>query len=355
MNKYIPEKINKLTEYVPNLRICEVVLDANESPYDLPDDLKEEICNRIKTTKVNRYPDSFASSLIKAYAENYNIRSANIIAGNGSDELISLIITGFVSPSDTIITADPDFSMYNFYASMVGADVNIYEKRANDCTDIEEITREINEKKARLFIFSNPCNPTGKSYDRDAILKMAQNTDALIIVDEAYEEFSEKDNSLIKCCDKYDNLIVLRTLSKAYGLAGIRLGFAVANDEIIRALYKIKSPYNTDSISQLFGEIVLSKPEIMKANVKNIIAEKIRVQNELSQIFEKTNLQVNDTDTNFLYVSNNDKEKSEIINDFLLSKSIKIRILGCSLRITIGKPEENDRLISAMKEICSRL
>lgn len=247
----IPEKLKRLEIYEPVTEIYNVRLDANESFQNLPDDIRRDVLKAVEQVEFNRYPDPFAVKLCEKFGRFFHVKPELLTAGNGSDELISLIVPNFLESGDTMLVALPDFSMYTFYAQMNNIRVEALQKAEDMVTSAADILERAKDKNARLLIFSNPCNPTSLKLSRDDIIKIIEGTDALVIVDEAYMDFAE--GSVLDVVEKYHNLIVLKTCSKALGLAAIRLGFAAACKELTDILHALKSPYNVNSLTQAVG------------------------------------------------------------------------------------------------------
>ncbi|MBR5453184.1 MAG: histidinol-phosphate transaminase [Clostridia bacterium] len=351
MNKYIPEKIAKLDEYIPDNGKYDIRVDANESPFLPSDEMKKDMEKAFSCLAFNRYPDSEASCLKSAFADAYGLDADCVVAGNGSDELISVITATFLSPGDKVLVVLPDFSMYEFYSKICGAEVVRYEKHSDFSVDFDDISRRIKDEDIKMVIFSNPCNPTGRAYDRKSIDKFLDSADTLVVVDEAYMEFCTGDSSVLSEYNGRDNLIVLKTLSKAFGLAAMRCGFAVGNRELITAIKKVKSPYNVNSATQAVAAAVLSHMDEIKANTAVMIAQRQRIEKELTMLSEKYSFKVYKSDTNFVFAHIG--EKSREIYSYLVSRSIKIRLMGEYLRITASYPEETDRVMSALTDAFS--
>ncbi|MBQ2827028.1 MAG: histidinol-phosphate transaminase [Clostridia bacterium] len=347
MNKYIPEKIAKLDEYIPDNGKYDIRVDANESPFLPSEAMKKDMENAFSGLAFNRYPDSEASCVKRAFAEVYGLDADCVVAGNGSDELISVIAATFLSPGDKVLVVLPDFSMYEFYSKISGAEVVRYEKHSDFSVDFDDISRVVAKENIKMVIFSNPCNPTGRAYDRETIDRFLDTADTLIVVDEAYMEFCTADASVLGEYKSRDNLIVLKTLSKAFGLAAMRCGFAVSNRELITAIKKVKSPYNVNSATQAVAAAVLSHVDEIKENTSAMVRERQRMEKELTALSEKYSFKVYRSDTNFVFMHIG--VKSREIYSYLADRSVKIRLMGEYLRITASYPEETDRVMSALR------
>lgn len=339
------EKIRGLTPYEPLSGSYKIRLDANESCFNLPEDMMEQIHKALDTLDFNRYPDPDAEKLCKAFAGYYGIDPQTVTAGNGSDELISVIMTSFLMKGDTLVTVEPDFSMYRFYATLAEARCVPVHKKKDFTIGIDDVIRTVKEEKAAAVIFSNPCNPTSKALRYDEIRKLLRSVDALVVLDEAYMDFWEE--SLLQEIGAYDNLLILRTASKAVGAAALRLGFAVSNPTVTRALKAVKSPYNVNSFSQAAGAVLYENREYLSNVKKTIVSLRQSLYNSLMELSGKFPgmLCVQSGCTNFVFIQT---DYSEEIYRFLLQNGIAVRLMGQYLRVTAGTKEENSALLTAL-------
>ena len=313
-----------------------VFLDANENPYNTPN---------------NRYPDPLQRDLKSLIAPLKGVKVENIFLGNGSDEAIDLIFRAFCRPGvDNVVAIDPTYGMYQ-----VCAEVNDVEYRKM-LLDVyyqfkaSSLLSAIDENTKAMFICS-PNNPTGNSLCRKEIESLLKKFDGLVVVDEAYIDFSSSE-SLLKDLEQYPNLIVLQTFSKAWGCAAIRLGMAFASPEIIAIFNKIKYPYNVNRLTQEEAIKVLQQPEQIKAWVNTLLEERTRVMDEFVKL--PCCVRVFPTDANFFLAKV--YEATQIYN-YLVSEGIIVRnrtnVALCNdcLRITIGTKEENDALLNALRKV----
>ncbi len=353
-NRFISNKINKMEEYNPCSAKYQVRLDANESPFGLSDEILSEFEEAVKSISYNRYPDPRASELVEKFAAVYNVKSENVVAGNGSDELISLICTGFLEPGDKLITLTPDFSMYQFYAELVGAEVINFYKTHDFQFDFGRLIDAVMKKKAKAVIFSNPCNPTSAICSREDIItlvKACSESSCLVIADEAYMEFCDTDESVMSLVDQYDNLIVLKTLSKAFGLAGLRVGFMISNPDIVLAVRKFKSPYNLNALSQKLAGIVLDHYDEIKNNIQMLKTGTQALYEAIKGLEEVGNFTILKPYANFITLAFDDKEAAAFVSEKLHEYGIAVRFTSGLLRINCGKEEENKKFIDSFTEI----
>ena len=339
------EKIRDLTPYEPIKGEYPIRLDANESFIQAPADMINRAAAKL-ASGINRYPDALAAELCAAFAKQYGVDAANVAAGNGSDELISVIFGGFLMKGEKFATLAYDFSMYDFYGSISeGVKVKI-EKNDDFSVDVDKVIDICNREEIKLLIFSNPCNPTSLGLKKEEVRKIITSVKALVVLDEAYMDFW--DQSLLAEVSDYDNLLILKTCSKAFGLAAIRVGFAVGNETLIRAIKAVKSPYNVNSFSQFMAAELLSDKASSDAALKEILDSKEELDSAIRELNEKYSFAqyIPQSVTNFITI------KTDIageIFEHLLTKGIAIRNFGAFLRITAGAPEENAMLLEELE------
>jgi len=329
----IRDRVKNLTPYSAEREKTEIGLDKNESPFSLPKQLKRRIVTQLKDLPFNRYPSSSSEGLREKLADFHSLKKENVIAGNGSDQLISYAVKLF--SGDRVVITPPTFSMYRFYSNLAGFDV-LEVPLTDDFNLRHQQIKDAIQGAAALFLCS-PNNPTGNTFDRRTILDLLE-TGTPLILDEAYAEFSGKSEmDLIK---EYDNLIVLRTFSKAFGVAGARIGYAVASERTVEYLLKVKPPYNLNSLSESIAKVLLEKYEIIQERVELIIEER----NRMYKKFEKYSYP---TEANFLLMGLD-------AHDFLRERGIGVRKfsgrLADKMRVTVGMKEQNDRLIESLEE-----
>ena len=343
LQNLVRENIKRLTPYSSARKefagAAEIFLDANENGFGSP-----------LSINFNRYPDPLQTEIKEKIAARENVLASEIFIGNGSDEAIDLLFRIFCEPRrDNALVCPPTYGMYEVSAAV--NDVAI--KRANLTEDFRldrpAIEKAIDENTKLLFVCS-PNNPTGNAFASDEILDLAKNFGGIVVVDEAYIHFS-KENSLMNKINEQTNLVVLQTFSKAWGLAGLRVGLAFANAEIIALFNKVKPPYNVSEIAQKAILDALENRAAVEETISAIIAGRERLIKNLEKFsfVEK----IYPTDANFVLVKTTDAEK---IYQFLLNEKIVVRnrnnvelCEGC-LRITVGTPEENESLLEALRK-----
>ena len=346
MSYKLNKKIVDLVPYEPISGTYKIRLDANECPTDMPEDIKEQLKAAIDELPFNRYPDPMAAGVVKAFSDFYKIDPELVTAGNGSDELIFLIESAFLEKGDKMLVVSPDFSMYNFYSSICEVECASFIKNDSLDIDVDALAKKINTDNIKLVIFSNPCNPTGRGITADDARKLVSDTEALIVLDEAYMDFW--DQSLLDEVERYSNLIIFRTASKAIGSAALRLGFAVANKTISSAIKAVKSPYNVNSFSQAAGEIIFKNQDFLKNRLKTIVLSREKLYNGLVEISQtKADFVPIESVANFVFVKTPESKK---IWEYLKENSIVVRLMGEYLRITAGTVEEVEETLKTIKQ-----
>lgn len=313
-----------------------IFLDANENPFE---------------NGLNRYPDPKQKNIKKALSKLKKVPENHIILGNGSDELLDLLFRAFCEPNrDSVITLPPTYGMYGVLANL-----NAIENKEivlqNDFEPNVDLILKATDETTKILFLCSPNNPTGNTFSGDKIQILLENFSGLIVIDEAYIDFSDKE-SWLKKIDEFPNLIILQTLSKAFGLAGIRLGILYANPEIIIVLDKIKPPYNINKLSQEKALERIENYESVLKEIEVILSERKKMIADLNTI--KFIKKIYNSDANFVLIKVDDAEKRY---NQLVEKGIVIRnrssqeLCENCLRITIGTEKENQQLLEILKSL----
>ena len=340
------EKIKDLKPYDPIQGSYRVRLDANESFLPLPQALVEEAKAAVERTAFNRYPDPAARELCQAFAACYGVQPQQVVAGNGSDELITVLFEAFLEKGDAFATVEPDFSMYAFNGHLHEARHVAIPKGKDLRLDVEAVAAACQREQVKLLIFSNPCNPTSLVCGREEMRKLiASLPDTLVVLDEAYMDFS--DQSLLGEVEDHPNLLVLRTCSKAFGMAALRLGFAVCGKTLAGALRAVKSPYNVNSLSQAVGTAVLRRKGELDRALETILRSRDQLYAGLRELGEKYpgRFRLLPGETNFAAL---EMEDGPELLGYLDPQGVGIRYTGGLVRVTCGAPEENKIVLEEM-------
>lgn len=341
------EKVKNLIPYEPISGTYEIRLDANESFLTVPKQIEEEMVTACRNSALNRYPDPNAVKLVKGFANYFKLDPDCVTAGNGSDEIISIIMNAFLQKGDKILTLEPDFSMYRFYAEIAECESVKYQKDENLEINIDEVISLANSERVRIVIFSNPCNPTSRIVTRNDVRKLISSTDALVVLDEAYMDFAENE-SLLSEFQNYDNLIILKTCSKALGCAALRLGFAVCNKTLTNVIRAVKSPYNVNSVSQALGEVLFSHPDYIDSCIETVVNSRKELYSAICKLKSDKIEKVYETHTNFVFMK---VKNAKQVFEKMKENGIIIRNMGDYLRITAGNAHENKRLLEALQKV----
>lgn len=350
----LPEKLSSMTPYDPCEDIYQIKLDANESYFSLPEELRDAIAASIDTIDFNRYPDPAVTDLRRLAGREFRIAPNNIVVGNGSDELISLIMNTFAPRGGKVMVLSPDFSMYQFYAEVAELEVVNMFKDGEFMLTEEDVIKRAQAEKPDILIFSNPCNPAGQGFTHAETIRICNALeDTLVVVDEAYMDFW--DQSILDVSTALENVLVMRTLSKAFGCAALRCGFVIGYADLTDQLNKTRSPYNINSITQMAACIVLEDTSWKKEQCAEIVARKNELEQACTELEKQCGVfTVLPTHTNFVVLHT---EKCSKIFEELKKHSICVRCFPKydMLRITTGSAEENAALLDALKEICAAM
>ena len=351
-NKIIAEKyVTGLSKF--RNKAAKVKLSANESALGPSPKAIKEYSRLSKNFK--RYPDSEGISLRKTIAKKFKLDLNRIILGSGSDQILELICKAFLRKGDEVIVPKYSFLIYRLYSQMNGAKV-LYSKEKNFTISVDEILKMVT-KKTKIVFLANPNNPTGTYIDKKKLLFLRKKlrSNILLVVDDAYFEYvKQKDySSGLQLFSNFKNVIVTRTFSKIYGLAGLRVGWGYGSKEIINSLNQYKPPFNINSPALSAAEAAIQDNAWLKKEIKHVN----KWNDKFFKEFEKLNIETNKSFTNFLLINfDKVKKNSSIIFRLLAGAGILVRKMDNygiknSLRVTIGKNEENKKLILKLKKV----
>lgn len=326
-------------------------LDANENPFDLPGEIKAAIESQLSTAMFARYPDPLARDLLKDIAAYTKVPVECLLVGNGSDELILNIMLAF-GMGRTVLIATPTFSMYKIHGQIAGALCQGVARKQDFQPDVLQLLQEAAQTKAAIIVLCTPNNPTGNATPLEQIETLVTNTSALVVVDEAYIEFGG--TSCAALIEQYPNLIVLRTFSKAFGLAGLRVGYLMASPLVINELLRIKQPFNVNQYSQLAAQMVLQHRDLLLAQVGQILENRKILEKNMTAI---KGLTLYPTQTNFILFRTS--LPANTVYEGLLAQGVLIRnvsglALENCLRVTVGTREENSYFLEKLKTVLAK-
>ena len=311
-----------------------VFLDANENPYG----------------EHNRYPDPNQIELKKKLANLKQVTVSNIFIGNGSDEIIDLSFRVFCEPGiDKVITFTPTYGMYEVFAKINNIELINLSLNRDFQIDIKDLDAYLDDEALKMIFICSPNNPSGNLINKKDVEYILKNFNGIVILDEAYIDFAN-DKTLLKFIIKYNNLIVTQTFSKAWGLAAIRVGIAYANQEIISFFDKIKPPYNVSKVNQDAAIAAINNINSYYDTLSRIILEKEKLRGELDKIDLINTIYPSDANFFLIKVDNADELYSFLVERKIITRNRNSLVSNC-LRITVGTPEENNKLIQALKSI----
>ena len=328
-----------------------ILLNATENSNTLPDEIRQEILEAIASVDFNRYPDSDETELLEAYGNLISVSPKQLLAGNGSDQMLGYLIGTFLGKGKKLCTLNPDFSMYDYYASGYEAEVIKFKTAEDGSFAPGDFIAFAKENGADMILFSNPNNPTGFALKVQQIAEIAEGLkDIPVVIDEAYMDFASE-SSALSLINTYPNLYVTRTLSKAYGMAGIRLGFLVSSEANMKPLKQAFVPYALNSVSMKIACVILKHADTFAKQISGIIAERARMYDILIQ---NNRLHIYPSQANFLYGYSADKQR---MLELLKENDIVIRDYKGTdfFRITVGRKEENELVLNVLKQFGEEL
>ncbi len=345
-----PALKNIATYKVEGGQHAEIKLNQNESPFDVPLWLKEEIIGEFIKEPWNRYPDILPYRGMQAYADFLGISPDSVMMSNGSNEMLYTIFLACLGPGRKVLIPDPSFSLYEKIALLLQSRIVSVPMHSTLDFDVDAILRAAHDEAVDVIVISTPNNPTSKSLTFDEVRLIVESSDAIVLVDEAYIEFSSQ-RSILELIDELPNLVVLRTMSKALALAGIRIGFAVANPVLMAELAKPKIPFASSRLAEITLTKVLANYSLVTDAVSYILHERDKLFNELLCI---DGVEAFLSDTNFLIIRVSD---SGAVFNSLRSAGILVRnvsgyhLMENCLRFNSGLVEENRQIIEKLRSL----
>lgn len=343
-------ELEALTPYDAKDVRVEVALASNENPLNLPDDVLRKVSERVRDFRFNRYPDPTATELRKLIADANGLDPENVLVGNGGDELIFDLLLAWGGPGRTLLDMPPTFTMYAIDAESTGT-ARVAIPRLGDFTvDEGAVLARVREGDIDIVMVANPNNPTGGLCDESFLIELIESTDAIVLVDEAYFEFSR--HTMRPHMSRHKNLVLLRTFSKAFSLAGLRVGYLLGDADVVCELMKVRQPYSVNAFSQMVAATVFRERPLFEQAISDIIRERERVMHGLSIMH---GVEVFPSEANFVLFRV--EHASALWRDLMHNYSVLVRDFSRSpgledcLRVSIGTPEEMSRFLGAMDEL----
>jgi histidinol-phosphate aminotransferase len=349
----IKPAVREITAYTLKPHRASIKINQNENPWDMPDEIKAEVTRRLAGRPWSRYPDFVPTALLERLAAFAGWKPEGTLAGNGSNELIQATLMVTVGRGSKVVISEPTFTLYRQVATVLGGEVVSVPMTAAFAFDVEAIRERAVRERADVIILCSPNNPTGSRIDDADLARLAAEFEGLVVVDEAYHEFSGR--TVVPLLAELSNLIVLRTFSKAMSMAGLRVGYLLTTPELAQEVHKATLPYNLNFFSATATEVACENYELLKPRVEKIISERDRLFQALRSI---RGLEPVPSTANFIIVKTAIPPQT-LFNE-LLSRDILVRdvskypMLADYFRLSVGSPDENDRLLAALKEVMER-
>ena len=355
VRRLVRDEVAALSPYDPNFTPCRINLSANENTYGMPPKVRAAIDEALASTQTNRYPDPMSNELRDQIALWHGVRRENVCVGNGGDELLFNFFLAFGGPGKKLVDCPPTFTVYDIYSKMLGTSV-VRCWRDSETFDLNIEALLTMAKTADMVIVTSPNNPTGNIISQEDAARLCEACPGIVLIDEAYTEFACQGISCEPLLAQYDNLVILHTYSKAYCLAGVRVGYVLAAPDVIDVLGAVRQPYTADVFAQAAAQVVTSMRGVFEPTIAQIRQERDRLARALSSI---DGVHVWPSEGNFLLVR---LPYAGIVRTRLRDKwSILVRDFSSApgledcLRITVGTPSENDALIEALAALCKEV
>ncbi len=331
---------------------AEVVLSNNEHPDNIPKEIAAWIAQRIDKFQFNRYPDPTARELRTLIAEANGLDAANVLVGNGGDELILDILLAWGGPNRKVLDLPPTFSMYAIDAKITGTELVSIPRDAEFKVEGDAVLERLAQGDIDVVMIANPNNPTGNLCPETLLIDILNASDALVVVDEAYFEFSR--HTMRPHMDRHRNLVILRTFSKAFSIAGMRVGYLLGHEDVLDEIRKVRQPYSVNAFSQWVALKVFRERVVFENAIRELMRERDRIVFGLAEL---DGVEVFSSEANFVLFRV--EHAGALWHDLLHSHSVLVRDLTRAeglqdcLRVTIGSPEENTAFLTAMRAALS--
>lgn len=358
-----------LEPYDPDMRPVRIMLSANENNWGMPDDVASEVQRRLASVALNRYPEATSPRLRELLGQMWDVSAHRVVVANGGDELLFNLLLAYGGKGRVLVNCPPTFSAYELYAKLTATSVVNVNRDANTFElDEDSLLEAARDPRAALVVVTSPNNPTGNLASVDFVRKLAQATSALVLVDEAYAEFCDVQASCVPLVAELPNVCVLRTMSKAYALAGARVGYLICPDDVADAMLAVRLPYSVNRMSQVVAETVVEMRGEFVPVIEAVREERSRLTEALETLAAEVaaslpdcadGLRVWPSEANFVMVrfpgQTGGLPCADEMHELLAADSILVRnfshtpgLEGC-LRISVGKPEEDDELLVSLR------
>ena len=346
------KSVLELSPYGVSGHPAKIKLNQNESPFDIPSELKKELVDEFFKISWNRYPEVFSTELPKRFSNMYDLPVESFIVSNGSNELIYTVLMSIVEDRTEVVIPQPTFYLFEKVVRILGGKISRVFADDSLAFDGKEIIDAAAKIDRGLVIIGSPNNPTGKSLRREEIEDLLRGTKAMVLLDEAYIEFSEHP-SCIDLIKTYKNFVVLRTFSKAFSLAGLRIGYLAAHPDTAREILKVKIPFTVNPLSEFTALKLLEHRDLFTERVASLVKQKCAMMSGLKSM---RGVKVVESDSNFFLFST-PHPGVKVFEDLLERKSVLVRdvssypLLENYLRVNAGSEEESEYFVSALREV----
>ncbi len=344
----VKERVLDVPAYTLHAYEAEVKLNQNENPYDFPADLKEEAFGLFRERSWSRYPDFVPDALRSRLADFAGWTKDGVLVGNGSNELLQAVLMVLVKEQTPVVIPSPTFTVYGLIARILGARVVEVPLKVDMSYDADELLARAEESGAKLIVCCTPNNPTGSLLQETDLERILTRFEGIVLLDEAYYEFCGK--SGLKFLNSHPRLVITRTFSKAMGMAGLRLGYLLAHPDLATQIAKAKLPYNVNQFSLTVAQVALDHRDRFQAAIAAVLSERERLGRELAML---PGIKLYPTAANFFLFGLPVPPRT--VFDQLYRQGILVRdvssypMLSRCLRVTVGKPAENDRFLAALR------
>lgn len=341
-----------IVPYDPKYIPAEVMISANENASDVPFELRREIEREVRKVAFNRYPDPLANGLRDLIAEANGLDRDQVIMGNGGDELLFDMALAWGGPGRTFLNMPPTFSVYKNNAQLTNTTIVDVPRLPDFSIDEDAVIARLEQGDIDYTIVTSPNNPSGNLVDITFVERMLQASDALVMIDEAYFEFSRQ--TVRPLLGRYENLIILRTFSKAFSLAGVRMGYLLGSESVLREFKKVRQPYSVDAVSQAIARVVYANRAEFEKGIQLIIDERARLLDALGAM---RGVKAYPSDANYILFRLDDSVDAGQVWQRLLDAGVLVRDFSRSaglencLRVSVGSPDENTRFLEELGKV----
>ena len=341
-----------IVPYDPKYIPAEVMISANENASDVPFELRREIEREVRKVAFNRYPDPLANGLRDLIAEANGLDRDQVIMGNGGDELLFDMALAWGGPGRTFLNMPPTFSVYKNNAQLTNTTIVDVPRLPDFSIDEEAVIARLEQGDIDYTIVTSPNNPSGNLVDITFVERMLQASDALVMIDEAYFEFSRQ--TVRPLLGRYENLIILRTFSKAFSLAGVRMGYLLGSESVLREFKKVRQPYSVDAVSQAIARVVYANRAEFEKGIQLIIDERARLLDALGAM---RGVEAYPSEANYILFRLDDSVDAGQVWQRLLDAGVLVRDFSRSaglencLRVSVGSPDENTRFLEELGKV----